>query len=67
MRYKFEFTTVRIVRSRSFPFFMVAFIGDSQVSIDFRESDELMRVWSDLNRSVYEDWLKHQQVFIRSQ
>ncbi|VBB26477.1 unnamed protein product [Acanthocheilonema viteae] len=42
------------------------FYGDSRVVIDFRESDDLMRLWSDLNRSVYEDWLKHQQRFPRS-
>uniref|UniRef100_A0A915PTJ7 Ral GTPase-activating protein subunit alpha/beta N-terminal domain-containing protein n=1 Tax=Setaria digitata TaxID=48799 RepID=A0A915PTJ7_9BILA len=42
------------------------FYGDSRVAIDFRESDELMRHWSDLNRSVYEDWLKHQQLLPRS-
>ncbi|VDO21083.1 unnamed protein product [Brugia timori] len=42
------------------------FYGDSRVSIDFQESDELMRLWSDLNRSVYEDCLRHQQVLPRS-
>ncbi|CAG9539385.1 unnamed protein product [Cercopithifilaria johnstoni] len=42
------------------------FYGDSRVVIDFRESDELMRLWSDLNRSVYEDWLRHQQQLPRS-
>ncbi|VDO31170.1 unnamed protein product [Onchocerca flexuosa] len=38
------------------------FYGDSRVVIGFEESDELMRRWSDLNRSVYEDWLKNQQL-----
>uniref|UniRef100_A0A1I7VLY1 RALGAPB_N domain-containing protein n=1 Tax=Loa loa TaxID=7209 RepID=A0A1I7VLY1_LOALO len=42
------------------------FYGDSRVAIDFRESDDLMRLWSDLNRSAYEDWLRHQQVLPRS-
>uniref|UniRef100_A0A0R3RFF7 RALGAPB_N domain-containing protein n=1 Tax=Elaeophora elaphi TaxID=1147741 RepID=A0A0R3RFF7_9BILA len=36
------------------------FYGDSRVVIDFRESNELMRLWSDLNRSAHEDWLKQQ-------
>ncbi|EJW79414.1 hypothetical protein WUBG_09679, partial [Wuchereria bancrofti] len=42
------------------------FYGDSRVAIDFRESDELMRLWSDLNRSVSEDCLRHQQILPRS-
>ncbi|VDK87253.1 unnamed protein product, partial [Onchocerca ochengi] len=42
------------------------FYGDSRVVISFEESDELMRHWSDLNRSVYEDWLKNQQILSRS-
>ncbi|KAM3719083.1 Ral GTPase-activating protein subunit beta [Dirofilaria immitis] len=41
------------------------FYGDSRVSIDFRESDELMQHWSDLNYSASEDWLRHQQVLSR--
>uniref|UniRef100_A0A183DQS6 Ufd2P_core domain-containing protein n=1 Tax=Gongylonema pulchrum TaxID=637853 RepID=A0A183DQS6_9BILA len=40
------------------------FYGDSQLSIDFGESDELMRLWLDVNHSLYEDWLRHQQVVI---
>uniref|UniRef100_F1KRP0 Ral GTPase-activating protein subunit beta n=1 Tax=Ascaris suum TaxID=6253 RepID=F1KRP0_ASCSU len=42
------------------------FYGDSKVSVEFRESDELMRQWAESGRTLYEEWLKHQQAIQRS-
>ncbi|VDM99237.1 unnamed protein product [Thelazia callipaeda] len=67
-----EFTTSCLKRC----FFMTSaavmklvdvFYGDSHVTIDFRESDELLRQWSDLNRSVHEDWVKHHHQVMQQQ
>ncbi|VDK17565.1 unnamed protein product, partial [Anisakis simplex] len=42
------------------------FYGDCKVSVEFRESEELMRQWAECNRANYDEWLKHQQMIQRS-
>ncbi|VDK70210.1 unnamed protein product [Litomosoides sigmodontis] len=58
--------TVSRMHGRTFGVISYISTGDGRVVIDFRESDELMRLWSDSNYSIYEEWLKHQQQLPRS-
>ncbi|VDN54149.1 unnamed protein product [Dracunculus medinensis] len=42
------------------------FYGDFNLSIDFKESDEFLRLWSEANQNAQNDWQNQQQVMTQS-